>query len=66
MLVLHILNRIFIVEIWYIDFIITIVLTIMVAHISYFYFEKYFLEKKDSNLLLQIKLFIISKLRITI
>ena len=62
MLVLHILSKIFIVKIWYIDFIIKMVLTILVAHISYFYFEKYFLEKKDRNRLLQIKLFLISKL----
>jgi peptidoglycan/LPS O-acetylase OafA/YrhL len=66
MLVLHILNKIFIVKIWYIDFFITMILTIIVAHISYFYFEKYFLEKKDRNRLVQIKLFLISKFGNTI
>ncbi len=47
---LIVLSKLFISEILIIDLLLTFCLTILLAHLSYFYFEKYFLSFKDKNL----------------
>lgn len=48
-LVILILNRFFITEIFIVDFILPIILTIFIAHLSYKYYEKIFLRMKDQK-----------------
>ncbi len=52
-LALTILNRVFILEILFLDLMLTLCLTIVLAHLSYFYFEKFFLNLKGKNLSFQ-------------
>ena len=45
-LALGILNRIYISRILFLDFFLSVILTILLAHFSYYYFEKHFLQFK--------------------
>ncbi|MEO0075581.1 MAG: acyltransferase [candidate division WOR-3 bacterium] len=55
-LVLVILSKLFISKILIVDLMLTICLTIILAHLSYFYFEKFFLSFKDKNLSFRFKI----------
>jgi len=55
MLALPILSKLFITRILIVDLMLTFCLTIILAHLSYFYFEKYFLSFKDKNLAFKTK-----------
>ena len=54
-LALAILSKLFISKILIVDLMLTFCLTIILAHLSYFYFEKYFLSFKDKNLAFKTK-----------
>jgi len=54
-LALNILSEFFILKILIIDLMLTFCLTITLAHLSYFYFEKYFLSFKDKNITFKTK-----------
>ena len=54
-LILVILSKFFISKILFIDLVLTFSLTVLMAHVSYYYFEKYFLNLKDKNLVLKSK-----------
>lgn len=49
-LIIMILNKFFITRIFLIDFILPLVITIIVAHLSYNYFENIFLKMKDKKI----------------
>lgn len=60
-LVLLILNKFFISQVLVVDILITIILTIFIAHLSYYYFEKKFIIFKDRKILFR-KIFVYLRL----